>query len=351
MRFPTLSLPERTWPRVGVLVVVVALVAVAAVAGYRQLTDLPEDAVLAYDGTVLTEAELSERVDALGALYGVQEPSGEQEQDTFRRDVAKAVAVSLVLDDAAEDHDIVISDKSARDTLAAMVDDQLGPDPQKAFTGLLAKFGVSEDDILEEIKRQQAIARLFREVTQETVDGLTAEDVRAYYDEDPEPFAQPEQRRLRNIVVASRREARAVLTAARRGEDFGVLARRVSLDDATRDKSGELGTVTAAQLDPGFAEVAFAARRGGVFGPVKTSFGWNVGQVLDITPARDVAYAKVEDQVADALRSERALEVWRDWLADRIKDADVEYADDYRPEDPDEPPADSGVGPDTLGEQ
>ncbi|KQZ68738.1 peptidyl-prolyl cis-trans isomerase [Nocardioides sp. Root151] len=347
MKIPKLSLPQRTRTRVGALVALVAVVAVGAGAGYRMFTGLPDDAVLEYDGQVITQHDLDERVDALGALYGIQKPAAADDQDTFQRDAAKAVAVSLILDDAAEEHDIVISDKSARDTLAAMLEEQLA-DPRKDFNQLLAKFGISEDDVLEEIKRQQAIALLFREITQDAVDGVGADDVRSYFDDDPSRFALPEQRRLSNIVVSNRKDARTVVAAVRGGTDFATVARKVSLDDATRDKGGDLGTVTAAELDEAFAEPAFAAGKGRVFGPVKTPYGWNVGRVVAVTPGRAMPFARVKDQVADAARSEAALKAWRQWLKDEIKDADVEYADDYRPKNADEPPADAGVNPGTL---
>jgi peptidyl-prolyl cis-trans isomerase C len=346
---PNISLPQKSWMRVGVLLLTVAVVAGLVAIGYRQLTGLPADAAFEYDGDVVTVSQLDERVDALGALYGIKEPAEKDQQATFRRDVAKAVAVSMILDDAAQQHDIVISDKSARDTLAAMLEAQMGPDPDKAFTELLGEYGVSEDHVLDEIKRQQALARLFQDVTKEAVEKATPDAVRAYFDKDPSRFATPEQRRLRNIVVATRKDALAVLARARKGDDFGALARQTSLDDATRDKSGDLGTVTSAELDPAFADAAFAVPAGGLFGPVQTQYGWNVGQVRKIVPGSPSDFATVKAEVTDALRSELALSAWRKWLAEQIKAADVEYADSYRPDNPDAPPADSGM-PSTAGE-
>jgi peptidyl-prolyl cis-trans isomerase C len=343
MRRPTLPLPGQLGMRIGVIVLSAALVAGLAFAGVRHFTGLPEDAVLSYDGHVVTQTQLTERVHLLGALYGVKEPKSTKDKDTFRRDVAKAVAVSLILDRAAFKRQIVISDKSARDTLAAMVKGQLGSDPDAAFTKLLGEFGVNENDVLAELKRQQAIARLFKSVTKKAVDGATADDIRAYFDKDPAKFAVPEQRDLRNIVVASRKDASAVLVRARGGENFGQLAQRTSLDDATRTKSGELGTVTAAQLDPTFARTAFATRAGGLFGPVKSAHGWNVGLVRKVVPRQVAGFAAVQDQVTDAVRSERGLAAWRHWLAAEIKNAHVEYAATYLPAHPDSPPDDTGA--------
>ncbi|HWJ09177.1 MAG TPA: hypothetical protein VNS46_07355, partial [Nocardioides sp.] len=149
------------WRRAAAAAVALALVAGVVLLVQHRLTALPDDAVLRYGDQVVTEADLKEHVDTLNALYGVSKPHEGEALDTFNRDVAKSVAVALILDRSAKDEDIVISEKSARDTLASMLDTQLGPDPQQAFQDILTEFGVSEDDILTEIRRQQAIARLF----------------------------------------------------------------------------------------------------------------------------------------------------------------------------------------------
>jgi peptidyl-prolyl cis-trans isomerase C len=114
------------------------------------------------------------------------------------------------------------------------------------------------------------------------------------------------------------------------------------LDGGTRDKQGDLGVLTAAQLEPEYAKAAFAAPPGTVFGPVQTRFGWNVGQVTEVVPSTQPAFDQVKERVRDEARSERALGVWRTWLGERIRQAAVEYADDYRPADPDAPPNDLG---------
>lgn len=329
------------WRRVVAALVAIAVVAGASLLVHQRLTALPGDAVLRYGDQVVTKADLKEHVDTLNALYGISKPEESDALDEFNRDVAKSVAVALVLDRAAKDEDIVISEKSARDTLTSMIDAQLGADPQKAFQDLLTEFGVSEGDILQEVRRQQAIARLFKAVTQDAVDAVTPEDAKAFYDEDPGAFAVPEQRKIANIVVASRGEAQQVLAAIRRGATFASLARTRSLDDATRAKGGLLGTVGAADLDETYAAAAFAAHEGATFGPVQTAYGWNVGIVHDVVAARQQAYGAVAADALDAVRSERAMKAWRAWLADRIKDADIEYAEAYLPAHPDEPPVEA----------
>ncbi|WP_250286327.1 MULTISPECIES: peptidyl-prolyl cis-trans isomerase [unclassified Frankia] len=335
----------RSWVRTVLVLLVPLVVAGLALLIVPLVTGLPGNAAFRVGGTVVTRDQLQARVEVLGALYGIREPVGGSELEQFRRDVAKAVAVSMIMDRAAAERQIVIADKAARDTLTKMIDEQMGPgaDGQRAFTDLLAKLKVSENDVLDEVGRQQRTARLFQDVTAPAAAAVTDNQLPAYYEGHRTDFAVPAQRRLRNIVVATREEADQVVRRARDGADFAALAGETSLDESTRGSQGDLGFVTAPQLDAEYAKAAFAAPVGSVFGPVQTRSGWNVGQVLEDRPASQPSFEQVRDQVRDALRSERALAVWRAWLADRIRAADVEYADDYRPADPDAPPSDGSA--------
>ena len=60
-----------------------------------------------------------------------------------------------------------------------------------------------------------------------------------------------EQVRMRQILVGTEDEARSVLERLDAGEDFGDLARELSLDSATKEEGGERGWVDSATEDEG----------------------------------------------------------------------------------------------------
>jgi peptidyl-prolyl cis-trans isomerase C len=318
-----------------------AVVAVALMAGggwwaVDRLGQLPDDAAFRIGEKVVTQNDLDDRIHVIEALYGVQRPDGGDDADTFQRDAAKSMVVSMLLEEQAKDHDIVISDKAAQDALQKAIDDQaLG---RAAFVDFLADSGVSENDVLDEIKRQMATARLVEEVTADVEDSTTAQ-TRAYYEDNRSQMATAEGRRLRNIVVATRSDADRVAREAQSGKPFAQLAALWSRDASTKDKGGDLGVVTAAQLEKDYAEAAFSATPGTVFGPVKTEHGWNIGQVVKVIPGRPLAFEDISKQLEVELKNKALLNSWRSWLADQLKDADVEYANDYKPANPDEAPS------------
>lgn len=329
MRLPNLS---RT--RAIVAAVVIAVVGGVVVGGvaFAHRDDLPADAVFRYAGTTVTRDELHQRVEVLSALYGLRAPSDPTRLDTFNRDAAKSMAVGMVLKGATADRSIVISDKQARDQLAKLIDQQL-TGGQQQFTDFLASSGISENDVLDEIKQQLATSDLAQQVTAD-VPPVTAAMAKQTYDSRRADMVSPQERHLLNIVVASKADAERVLRYARQGTAFAVLAATWSRDGSTKEHGGDLGTVAASDLDATYATAAFAAPAGGLFGPVRTQYGWNVGKVVGITPSAPVSFAKMRASLEAALRSKEQIDAWTAYLGGLLKDAHVQYADAYRPADP-----------------
>lgn len=317
-----------------------AVVLAAGAAGTKLYLDraeeLPHDAVFRVHGKVFTQEQFEQRVSLVELLYGVSKPTEAAKVDEFNRTVAKAVAVSLIVEEAARERDIVIADKAASDRLGQLIADS-GMD-RRAFIQHLGSRGLSEGDVLEEVKFQQANARLFTQVTK-SVRPTTDADARRYFDEHRAELATPESRGLVNIVVTSKDQATRVARLARSGTDFAALVERYSIDESTKSHGGSLGVVQAEQLDTGYAAEAFAAARGEIFGPVRTEHGWNIGRVTDVRRPEPVSFARIRDVLKSKLDYDAQLKVWNAFLSDRIRAADVVYAADYRPDEPDALPA------------
>lgn len=343
---PSGGAPERerrSWPEVLLgdgtrrivtlaVVAVVALGAISAFAWWR-LTALPEGAALEAGDVVVSEAELDHRVQTLRALYGVQPPEDPAAHDAFLRDAAKSVALSTVLDRAAADRQIVIADKEADDVLNRFVAQAYGPGGRDAFVRALGTAGTSEPAVLDEIKRQLAVSRLTDQVVGDVTVG--DDELRTLFDQRRGELATPERRTVRHIVVDTEQDARGVLDALRAGTPFEQLAAQKSLDGSTKGNGGAIGEAARDQLDPPFADAAFAAAPGTPFGPVHTANGWHVGRVDGVTAPAPAQYEQVKEPFRQKVQVERATERWRGWLANTLHDADVRYADRYRPADPD----------------
>ncbi len=313
---------------------IAALVAsVAGTAWWLQRPETLPDGVAARVGEhQITQSALEERVQVMKALYGLQQPSGGEELDRFWRDAAKSAVVASLIDDAAADRGIEIADKAADGMLAKLIRQGYPEGGRDAFVQALGTMGATQDQVVEELVDQAKVARLFDSVTAEVE--VTDADVEAAFEERREALAVPERRVIRNIVVASRAQATAVMRELHGGASFPAVARRSSIDASTSERGGLLGTATSDQLDGAYGDAAFAAAPGQAFGPVRTETGWHVGVVERVLPSEPATFAQVSDELRQTLLTERSIEVWRGWLKKTLEDADVIYADRYRPADP-----------------
>jgi peptidyl-prolyl cis-trans isomerase C len=320
--------------RIVAAVVALAVVAggAAALLGWHPWRDeIPEDAAFVVGDEVVSVTELDRRNDSLRALYGVQEPLDEKGQESFRRQAAKSMAISLVLEHAVDEASIEVPDADVDRALTAFVASQFDGD-HDAFVDAMGSVNTSEPAVRDEIRRQLELRRLLAEMA----DGLevSPEDVRAAFMQRRSSLDTPERRDVNNIVLPTRREALRARRELDAGTGVAALAATVSIDAATRDKGGALGEVARAELVPAVGTAVFRARAGQPYGPVRGPQGWNVGVVKRILAPVPATLPAVGDELRAALLSEEVQRRWTEWLAEELRDAEIEYADEYRPSDP-----------------
>src|SRR5207253_6558207 len=134
-------------------------------------------------------------------------------------------------------------------------------------------------------------------------------------------FTEPEQVRARHILVkvasdagepakaAARKKAEDLLAKVRAGGDFAALARKNSDDPGSAAQGGDLGLFGRGTMTPAFESAAFALEAGKVSDVVETPFGFHVIKVEEHRPRGVEALDGARDEIVQALRAERALQL------------------------------------------
>ncbi|CAB4753605.1 unannotated protein [freshwater metagenome] len=285
------------------------------------------EAAFVIDDTEVSAGDIEDRVEVLEVLYGLAVPQEDAELEDFRREAARTFAATLLIGQEAAARGVAVDEAEVSEAIDRFVGELFGGDRAR-FESALEDGGISIDAVRDEVKLQLDGQALFELVTGGVE--VSPAEVRAAYDAEPVAWAVPPRRRLAAIVTADPATARRALDEVEASGDFAAAARRFTLDDATRDQGGLLGTLTRAQLDRPFATAAFDAPVGGYFGPVRTDRGWYVGHVVRAFPPLR-SFGQVREAVEQSLVGQRSLLVWESFVEEQLAAADVRYEPAYEP--------------------
>ncbi len=127
---------------------------------------------------------------------------------------------------------------------------------------------------------------------------VDAGEIQELYNADLERFVEPEQIRARHILLkadssadpekkqAVQEQAKELQKKISNGADFAALAKKYSQDEATAGTGGDLGFFTRGAMVGPFEETAFALQPGEVSAVVETPFGYHIIKLEEKKPKR-----------------------------------------------------------------
>jgi peptidyl-prolyl cis-trans isomerase C len=203
---------------------------------------------------------------------------------------------------------------------------------QEALNGLK----IQRKDLWRDLQHSLAIQEFINTDIEPTV-SVTDQEARAYYDDNPDLFTQPERIRARHILVqvpeeggeAAATKARQTLEDLRRralaGEDFAALAEQYS-EGPSASAGGDLGYFGRGDMVAPFERAAFALKVGEISGIVITPFGYHLIQLVDRTPPVTLPFEQIASQLALYLRDQRVGEKVSDLARELRSKADISIA-------------------------
>ena len=116
--------------------------------------------------------------------------------------------------------------------------------------------------------------------------------------------------KARHILVGTEDEARTAIADLKKGAKFDELARKISKDDGTKAKGGDLDWQAPGTFDKDFANAMVKLSKGRYTEtPVKTRFGFHVIQLEDSRAAQHPPLTEVKGQISQRLQRARVESV------------------------------------------
>lgn len=206
----------------------------------------------------------------------------QQEYDGLKQQVMQFLISSEWIQGEAEQQKVTVSDEEVEKQFAT-TKKQSFPKPAD-FDKFLKTSGMTLEDIKFRV-RLDALSNALRKKITEGKDKVSDAQISDYYEKNKTRFAQPERRDLRIVLTKTRAKADEAKAALDGGQSFKAVAKKFSIDQASKNQGGVLLAVAKGQQEKAFDAAIFAAPKGKLQGPVKTQFGFYVFEVTKVTEA------------------------------------------------------------------
>lgn len=203
----------------------------------------------------------------------------QQEFQTLRDQVMSFLISAEWLQKEADKQNVQVSDKDVQKQLD-QVKKQSFPKPAD-YQKFLKNSGMTQDDVLYRVKINLLSTKIRDKVTKGK-DKVTQQQIADYYNKNKARFAQPERRDVRIVLTKTQAQAQQAKQAIQSGQSWASVAKKDSIDQASKAQGGLLSDVVKGQQEKALDDAIFSAKKGQLEGPIKTQFGWYVFQVQAI---------------------------------------------------------------------
>lgn len=206
---------------------------------------------------------------------------------------------------------------------------------EATFKEALKQQGFTMESYRKTLKRQLLELKVLNTAVRSRVN-VSDDEVKTYYQQNAAQLAGSKEAHLRQILVAvpadataddvarRQRVAQKLVDAARGGKSFVELAKSSSDDELTKDEGGDLGWVGPGVLQDGLDSVVAGMSPGDVRGPIRTSRGWHVIQLVERKSGGLRPLDEVREQLRKQLYDEQVEKATQSWLKELRKRAHVD---------------------------
>jgi peptidyl-prolyl cis-trans isomerase C len=286
------------------------------------------------NGTAISEQEISEEHSRITQQLAARIPPNQLEemQDSVRRQAAENMINRVLLEQAVEREGITASAEEVDSRMEA-IKRSLGSD--SAFSERLASMGITAKELHQEMDAALRMEKLIDKHIGDIADP-TDQELRSFYDENPEAFIQPERVRASHILIktepnesppdksAKRLETARILGEINEGGDFAQAASRYS-HCPSKAKGGDLGFFERGRMVKPFEDAAFDLGIGEVSDIVETQFGYHIVKVTDRQDKGTISFETAKDDIASFLCTQKRQEAISTYTGELRASAKIEY--------------------------
>jgi len=171
------------------------------------------------------------------------------------------------------------------------------------YASMKNQLGMSKEQIKEDVSNKLLLEKL---ATSKIV--ISDAMINDYIKTHPDEFKQTTEYNIQRIIVSTKEQANKVLAELAKGEDFAILARDRSIDDATNNSGGDLGWVEDNDpfIEAPILDAAKQLKIGDVSKPVQVQQGFAIVKLKSRRDKENPDQAYIRENVRKELALQEA---------------------------------------------
>jgi foldase protein PrsA len=243
-----------------------------------------------------------------------------QEYEQLRDQVLQLLISFQWLEGEAKAQGITVTDAEVKKSFDQQRKQSFPKDAD--YQKFLKDSGQTEADILLQVKAD-LLASKIRDKVVKGKDKVSDAQIQDFYNKNKARFSQPEKRDLEVVLTKGKAKADAAMKELKSGKSFKQVAKKYSIDEASKAQGGKLPAQAKGTLEKQLDAAVFSAKKGRLKGPVKTQFGYYVFKVDKVTPASQQTLEQAKETIRQTLQSQnqqKALESFSKDYSNRWKE-------------------------------
>jgi foldase protein PrsA len=168
------------------------------------------------------------------------------------------------------------------------------------FEKFMTTSGQTVSDLLLRVKLNMLSQKIQQKIAKSKVK-VTQAQIQKYYNENQSRYSAPEKRSVEIILTKTEAAAKSAKKEVESGKSFASVAKSKSIDATSKAKGGLLSEVSKGQEEQSLDTAIFSAQKGALSGPVKTSFGYYVFEVLGTKAGTQQSLSQVQAAIKQQL--------------------------------------------------
>ena len=245
----------------------------------------------------------------------------QQEYNSLRDQVMQLLTSFRWIEGEAKEQGITVTDAEVKKSFDQQKKQSF---PKEAdYQKFLKNYDQTEADIMQRVKLD-LLSNKLRDKIVKGKDKVSDAQIQDFYNKNKSRFAQPERRDLRIVLTKTAGKADQAKSALQKGQSWKVVAKKYSIDQASKAQGGKLPAQAKGTLEKSLDAAVFKAKKGQIVGPVKTQFGYYVFTVEKVT--------KATQQTLQSQNQQKALDAFVKDFTKRWK-AKTECSENYKTTD------------------